>query len=301
MSRVRLCLAYCFLSVFGLGAWVGPSAHSGAPSAPDRTRAPPGAPEEAPRPGDRCRVCATADRLGLVMTPLYRPVIHRCAGPTPVAHAVRPRGVVTASLLTHVRLDLGEAILAQPGIDTDAPLQLEMRLGDAVLGRFAVRLDAMTRRIPVPPALQARLRGVRGCVTWGVFGLDEPLARAPIWIEEPQGPAARRLAAVEHGLAREPLWVRHVVRGQAWLDQEHALRALDEAGAALALQPAEPHALALRLLCQERLRMRTTLGWVETLEALHGMRGAVRAPGCRLDEPLAPRQDAQHATLDPCR
>jgi len=252
-------IALCFGVLLGLGMWQLPAAHSGAPGthrAAERPPGPPGRrtgpategrqnPEEVPQPSV-CRVCRLAGRLELRMTPLLRPTRYRCPGPPrPALHAVRPHGLVTAEALTHIRVDLGEALCDRADLCDRDSLRLEFRMGAAVLGHLDLPLEYSTTTLEIPPALRARLRAARGCVRWGVFGVEGDRATASLWIEPPSADLRRALESLELALAREPLWIRHVLRAQAHLDAGFALRALDYARAALDLRPDEPHASAL--------------------------------------------------------
>ena len=273
-----LSIAALFL---GALAWHVPAAHSGAPGAYPEAERPPG--RAGPHPGatpttpHACHVCRVATRLGLRMTPYFRPTVYRCLCPPPAfVHAVRPRGLITAAQLTHMRVDLSlpgtpdeERILDAAWNDG---LPLELHVGAAGLGVLRLPLERTTTRLEVPGTLRTRLRGLRGRVVWGLPGHGDARARASFWIEEPHGVLRRRLEAVEQGLAREALWVRHVVRAQAWFDASYDLHALDEAKAALALRPGEPHAQVLVGLTQRVLGYQGTRDDMDAVEALLALR-----------------------------
>ena len=300
MTRFPLRLLLVASLFLGLLAWHVPAAHSGAPGAYREAERPPGL--DGPRTGatpsaHTCRVCAAAARSGVRMTPYFRPRVYRCLCPPPaLVHAVRPRGLVTPDQLTHVRVDMAlpqdraEERFLDAAFETG--LALPLHVGEARLGTLTLSVERSTTRLELSPALRARLRGVRGRVTWGPAGLADARATASFWIEEPRGATRLRLEAVERGLAREPLWLRHVVRAQAWFDAGYDLRALDEAKAALGLAPGEPHAQVLVGLTQRVLRYQGTRDDLEAVSALQALRRRLARPplseqhACALHDPF---------------
>ncbi len=292
----------------GVTAWHVPAAHSGAPGAYREAERPPG--HAGPHPGatpthttghPACRVCRVAARLGVTMTPRFHPRIHRCPmRPAGVLVVTHPRGVVLASQLTHATFEIHPDAVRDPDADLDALFgadgarhpRLEFRVGASVLGHATIAPPYIAGRIALPAALRERMRGIRGEIT--VHAEDLPRAEpvAAFWIEAPSHPVRRDLERIDLGLAREPLWLRHVVRAQAWLDAGFVPRALEEARAALALQPLEPHAVSLTTLLQRMLGLAGTDEDRAALErhlALAPRRKAARgtrAPRCRLDAPF---------------
>lgn len=275
-----------------LGALELPSAHSGAPGSYREAERPPGrtGPQEGP---PTCYVCTLARHHDLQMTPLALVPRTRC-GPKPDAPvaAIRPRGLVAPADLAEVRVDLGEAFDDAITRERDGVprLRIEIRAGTRSLGHLEVPVDAYRNRVLIPPTLRARLAAVDEPLRWGRFDLNDPRATAPLRILRPAGVAGRRLERIDHALAKEPLWVRHVVRGQAWLEAGYVERALDEARAALTLRPAEPHAAALLALAFRLQGMEGLEETAATERAVwkhltpHAVAG--RPLACELDKPL---------------
>ena len=303
MSRLAIRPVLCLVALLLLGALELPSAHSGAPGSYREAERPPG--RTGPREGPpHCPICRLARRHDLRMTPLALVPRQRC-GPKPDAPvaAVRPRGLVTPDSLTEVRVDLSEAFddgLARER-DGSQRLRIEFRTATRTLGHLEVPVDAYRNRVLVPRALRTKLAAVDEPIRWGRFDLAEDRATAPLRIARPRGAVGRRLERIDQALAAEPLWVRHLIRGQAWMEAGYVERALDEASAALALRPDEPHGLALRALA---FRLQSMEGLEETWSTeravwrqLAPAAVAHRPLGCELDEPLPPEVAARLARI----
>ena len=290
--------------------WGAPAAHSGASGAYLEAERPPCEDCEPTGGSHTCHVCRRARVAGVKLTPAYRPVVHRCISHIPALNALRPQGLVLAHRLEHASFVLDveglehveETVRGRHGEST---FDVEFRLGDHVLGRVPVRMPDYTMPIPivVPPELQAKLRGLRGRITWGVFGTELPMATNSFFIEPLPKEVEHQLAGIDRALARDPAWLKHTVRAQAWMEAGFLLRAFDEVKAALALRPSEPHATVLLALLHQRLGYEGTVEQHRSKRALIELYRAlktaptVRGAGgeaCRLRDPF-PRSVSRRA------
>ena len=113
-------------------------------------------------------------------------------------------------------------------------LRVEWRLNSTRLAALDIKALNSATRVAMPVDVRKRLRGIRGCITWGRFDLKTPAARGSFCLDAPSRAERLALARLDVGLAGEPLWMRQLLRAQMLLNQEFVQAAMDEARAVLA-------------------------------------------------------------------
>ena len=191
-------------------------------------------------PGE-CRICALCARCAVPVLPLGRPRVYRCTSPEPRLAAVYPSGLVRAEDVGRLRIDVS------PDWEPDGAL--EFRVNGDLVARKAFDPTYSSTQMELPSQVFDRLLEEGGELEWGWVPRDPALFRGEMLLKRTarlcalSGRSRHRLRAVGDLLAPEAKYVAHVVRGLFLFDQSYDSGALEQAQAALALAPDEPHAL----------------------------------------------------------